>query len=170
VGEIARGLDREDAVFGNRIPPPKERLFLRQPVKGIVDLSSAEATSIVLEEGLVREARRIKRAFPMIVIPAGRADIGAYSFTRALSSSISPKEHPDARIDPLYKPLFLCSSHANLQGPVCPGTAEVLRQSHARREGRCGCYVPRERDLSSSRVPNLARLLPLRACNARRQL
>jgi hypothetical protein len=48
-------------------------------VKGIVDLSSAEATSIVLEEGLVREARRIKRAFPMIVIPAGRADIGAYS-------------------------------------------------------------------------------------------
>jgi len=79
VGEVARGLDREDEVFRNRIPPPKERLFLRQPVKGIVDLSGAEATSIVFEEGLVREARWIKRAFPMIVISAGRDDIGAYS-------------------------------------------------------------------------------------------
>ena len=48
-------------------------------VKGIVDLSSAEATSIVFEEGLLRDARRIKRAFPMIVIPAARADIGSYS-------------------------------------------------------------------------------------------
>jgi hypothetical protein len=60
-------------------------------VKGIVDLSSAEATSIVLEEGLVREARRIKRAFPMTVIPAGRADIGAYSHHRRFAKLNLPE-------------------------------------------------------------------------------
>src|SRR5829696_8499411 len=55
--------------------------------------------------------------------------------------------------------LFLCSSHANPQGPMCPGTAEDVRSAHAQHASRwCGCYAPRERGLSSSRVPNLAGL------------
>src|SRR5215208_5770318 len=46
VGEVARGLDREDEAFGNRILPSKKRFLFRQPVEGVVDLRSAEAVSV----------------------------------------------------------------------------------------------------------------------------
>jgi hypothetical protein len=49
VGEVTRGLDREDKALRNRISPPNERFFLRQPVEGIVDLHGTEMIGVVLK-------------------------------------------------------------------------------------------------------------------------
>src|SRR5215212_8551274 len=76
VGEVARGLNREEETLGNRLPPPKERFLLRQSVEGVVDLRAAQAVSVILEEDLLGEPRWIERALPVIVMPAGRADVG----------------------------------------------------------------------------------------------
>jgi hypothetical protein len=54
----------------------KERFLLGQPVEGVVDLRGAEATSVIVEEGLLGETRWVERALPVIVMPARGADIG----------------------------------------------------------------------------------------------
>src|SRR5215211_419943 len=106
MSEVTRGLDREDEVLRNRIPPSDERFLLRQPVEGVVDLRGTEATGVVLKEAFVGEVRRVERTLPVIVVPAGRADVGAYS------------HHPDACLTFLTKPLFLHKGFTNLHPKV----------------------------------------------------
>src|SRR5215207_10637274 len=98
MGEIARGLDREDEVLRNRIPPPAERFLLGQSVEGIVDLRSAEVLGIVLEEGLVGRVLRVEcTLLPVVVMPAGRADVGSYAHHRCFRRAESSTEGPPSQ-------------------------------------------------------------------------
>ena len=79
----------------------------------------AEATGVILEKGLLGKTRWIERAFPMIVMPTGRADVGSCAYNpyfRRTDLSLTNFR---------YEPLFLWRSHANLQGPAYPGRSSI---------------------------------------------
>ena len=61
--------------IGRLIPPAVECGFERHPIKAGVDLDGVEILRITLEPALLRKAFRIEEPAPVLVDPAGAADV-----------------------------------------------------------------------------------------------
>ena len=70
MGDISIGFDCIEETFGGKFVPPLDRMLLREMVEGVVDFNSVEMLCIVLEPFTLRQAGRIKKLLPVVVIPS----------------------------------------------------------------------------------------------------
>src|SRR5208283_5322435 len=77
VGEVAAGLDRHHEAVADPLPPAREGLPRRQPVKGPVVLDRGELARVVLQPAVLRDVGRVERAPPVPVLPARGPDQNA---------------------------------------------------------------------------------------------
>ncbi len=111
MGEVRRSLDRKDEALWNRIPPPKERFLLRQPVEGIGDFRDTEVVGVVLKE------RFVGKTGGRTVSSSGRNASRTYRYRFLQSLYLSPRrtklpwEKASGHL--LIRLLFLHSGFAN---------------------------------------------------------
>src|SRR5690242_1093809 len=65
----------EAEILRHRIAPRRERFQARHAIEAAVDLRGREAVLVEIEKAACGQLRRIERPKPMLVVPAGRADM-----------------------------------------------------------------------------------------------